>query len=758
MANIKLQAETKFVPSDRIKALQKRSRELSISGKRNLYTANETQLVYHWSDVGNAIAPRSGEHMFEGMSLGDHGCRVDCGMDFPLLNQMPSRVEGYVENAESWGKDYKFLLDHSPAEIYENETIVGEFHWEMNEVRKYDFGAHVKALGKVARELGSGGNSHGHTCPDYNIGLKQGWGGILERINKSLMKYEKLENQKKTTFLKGAKYTCEAIISYIDKYSKRAYELYEGEKEPEQKERYLKISKACKNISTKPPASFYEGVQWLTFAVITDRIVGHGNGYGRIDEYLIELYRNDIEKKAVTHEEAREYLAEMFLKLRGQFFSMGGRDKNGRDATNEVSFLVMEAYDMIDDYNNLGVMWHKDMNPEFYAYVCDVLARHGAGIPSLVNYDLIYQTELRSGVPEEDAADVCYSGCQWYCIPGKEYCDQDTNSVVLTDPMFRAIDSAIEKNYTEFEELYEEFIKELKRTCDALRVFKDAQYNVIADVWPEIATSLNCHKTIERGLDITDHRGVDYQFTSTNILGIPNVCDSFFAIQKLVYEKKLYTLEEVRKAVKENWKDKEVMRQRFLKEHKYGNDYDDVDDMYVRITESIADIMDHMTNNRGQQYRASLFQFQGHTAPEIIGATPDGRLAEEPLAHGCNPTAGRNTRGLIATANSCAKVDNKKFLGGSLQIELQPKFFDGKNEIYKYVEEFSVAFFKKNGMQINLNIMDLEELKDAIEHPDNPEYWNIIVKVTGYTARFVMLCKSFQEEFVKRTNYEGFGI
>ncbi|MBO5454568.1 MAG: hypothetical protein J6A69_11515 [Clostridia bacterium] len=756
MESIKLKAESKFEISERIEKLRQRSRELAISGKRNLYTANETQLVYHWSDAGNAIAPRSGEHKFEGLSLGDHGCRVDCGKAFPYLDKMPSKLEGYKANAESWGKDFKFLMDNSPAEIYENETIVGEFHWEMNEVRPYDFGQHVKMLGKKARELGAGGNSHGHTCPDYNIGLTQGWGGILDRINKSLKKYEELENIKKVTFLKGAKYACEAIISYIKKYSERAFELYESETNSGQKERYLKISKACANISMNPPSSFYEGVQWLNFAVMTDRIVGHGNGYGKIDEYLIKLYEKDIKDGTLTRSEARDYLAEMFLKLRGQFFSLGGRDKNGNDATNEVSFVVMEAYDMIDDYNNLGVMWHEDMNKEFYSYVCDVLARHGAGIPSLVNYDVIYKTELRSGVTEEDAANVCYSGCQWYCIPGKEYCDQDTNAVVLTDCMFRAIDAAILDDISSFEELYEYFEKEIVNTTEALRVFKDAQYDVIADIWPEIVTSLNCHTTIERGLDITDHRGVDYQFTSTNILGIPNVCDSFFAIKNLVYDKKMYTLEAVRDAVKKNWANNEVMRQRFLNEHKYGNDYDDVDAMYVRITESIAKVMDNTTNNRGQQYRASLFQFQGHTASQIIGATPDGRYASEPLAHGCNPTAGRNTKGLLATANSCAKVDNKKFLGGSLQIELQPKFFDGKEDIYKYVEDFSKAYFRKNGVQINLNIMDLEKLKDAINHPDNPDYQNIIVKVTGYTSRFVTLSKSFQEEFVSRNNYEEF--
>lgn len=753
MGRLKIDAKTMFLPSERIKRLQERSRKLAVSGKRNLYTANKTQLVYHWSDAGQAIAPQSGDGQFKGMSLGDHACRVDIGVDFPYLDEVPSKKEGYRQDAESWGKDFAFLLEHSPAEIYPDEMIVGEFHWEMNEIRKYDFGEAVKELGKKARELGAGGNSHGHTCSDLSIGLTEGWGGILARINKSLEMYTRLNHPAKITFLRGAKLTCEAIIRFIEKHSLRAAELAEQETDPTQKEIYRKIAAACKNIAALPPANYYEAVQWLQFAVMTDRIVGHGNGYGRLDQYLISLYRDGIADGSLTRDAARDYLAEMFLKLRGQFFSLGGRDRDGNDATNEVSYVVMEAYDMVDDYNNLGVMWHPDMDPDFYAYVCDVLTRHGAGIPSLVNYDMIRDAELRSGVAPEDAADVAYSGCQWFCIPGKEYCDQDTNAVVLTDPMWRAIDRGISEKYTDFEQLYAAFVDELKATTDALREFKDAQYNTLSDMWPEIVTSLNCHGTIERGLDITAHRGVDYQFTSTNILGIPNVADSLYAIKVLVFDKKRYTLSEVRETVKRNWEGCERMRREFLNQDKYGNDLDTVDGLYVRITETIADIMDHTYNNRGQQYRASLFQFQGHTVSEVLGATPDGRLANEPLAHGCNPTSGRNKNGLAATANSVAKADNRKFLGGSLQIELQPKFFDGKENIADYALQFSKAFFASGGVQINLNIIDLETLRDAIENPEKPEYQNIIVKVTGYTSRFVTLSREFQKEFVGRVNY-----
>jgi formate C-acetyltransferase len=250
-------------------------------------------------------------------------------------------------------------------------------------------------------------------------------------------------------------------------------------------------------------------------------------------------------------------------------------------------------------------------------------------------------------------------------------------------------------------------------------------------------------------------RGVDYQFTSCNVLGIPNVTDSFHAIKKLVFEQKMYTLAEVQEATETNWQGREPMRQRFLNQDKYGNDLDEVDALFVRITETVAGVLGHLYNLRGQEFRASLFHFQGQVEPTIIGATPDGRLAEEYLAQGINPQPGRNDKGLLATANSMAKVDQRKFQGGSLAVQMQPRFFDGKEEMWKYVKNFSQTFFKKGGLQINLHLMDLQKLRDAIDHPENPEYQNIIIRVTGYATRFVSLSRVFQEEFVERVNYEG---
>ena len=144
----------------------------------------------------------------------------------------------------------------------------------------------------------------------------------------------------------------------------------------------------------------------------------------------------------------------------------------------------------------------------------------------------------------------------------------------------------------------------------------------------------------------------------------------------------------------------------------------------------------------------------GHTvAGPYLGATPDGRKKAEPLAHGMNPMHGRNRNGMTATANSFCKLDFRKYQGGSMQIELHPSYFPEDIERGMLVDHFGTVFMKMGGVQINLNVFDLEELRDAYEHPEKSEYDDIVVKVTGYSAHFTKMDRHFQKEFVERVNY-----
>ncbi len=749
---------SKFVQNERISKLAERSHYLAKNNKRNVYCDNEEFLIYHWSGKSPAFSPATGEQALadnERITIGDHNCRVDIGGEFPYLNEMPSKKGDYKLTVENWAKDYAFFLDHSPAEIYENEVIVGEFHWQLDEARLYRYPDEVYEMGLALRKLGGGGFSLAHTCPDLSIGLRIGWVGLLEKVKINLDKWKRYKNEERINYLQASVIVVEAIIRFIRKHAEAAQSKAAMEADSIQKLLYERIAYNCRQLADGKPETFEQAVQWIQLFQVVERINGHGNGYGRLDMLLIDYYLKDSQNEAITEADARNLLAELFLKYGGNYFSCGGQDRDGNDVTNHVSWRMIEAYDMIGGYNHIGLMWHEKINKKFYQYGCDVLSRHGCGVPTLVSYDVLKNSELYSGYSEQDAWNVSYSGCQWYCAVGNEYSDHDLNCIVLTKPMDRAIDAAIEKEITDFDAFFALYTQELDKTANALVAFKNKQYEWQPKVWPEMVTSLCMNGPIEKGKDVTDAGAVNNAHTSVNILGVPNVVDSMFALKKAVFEEKKFSLKEVREAVLSGWKGNEVMRQILLHQNKFGNDLDDVDAMYVKIAENISQILESKRNNKGFNFRASLFQYMGHTyAGKALGATPDGRKADEPYAHGCNPMHGRNINGITATANSLLKVDFEKFQGGSLQIELQPKFFDGKDNIGQFIEAFSIAYMRKGGVQINLNVIDLEQLKGAMEHPEQDEYQDIVVKVTGYSAHFVIMDREFQKEFIERVNYE----
>lgn len=506
-------------------------------------------------------------------------------------------------------------------------------------------------------------------------------------------------------------------------------------------------------MSERAPRTLHEAIQWIWFFQVAERMHGHGNGYGRTDQLLQPYFAKDIADGNITRQQARELVGEMYIKY-GSYTALGGRHKDLSDATNDMSWICLEAYDLVGGINHMGVMWHADMDKEFFKYACDILTRHGCGVPILVNYDILKASEVRSGYSEEDAWNVAYSGCQWYCGVGTEYNDQDVNSLVLIKPMQRAIDLAIECKAKTFDEFWDLYCHEVDRTADALVEFKDITYDWQSKVWPEMVTTFCMHDCIEKGKDCTDKGAVRYNYTSVNVLGVPNVADSIYAIKELVFDKKQYTLAELQSAIEVDWVDKEIMRQQFLNAPKFGNNNDVVDTITIMVSEQVREVLESKRNNKGFCYRPSLFQYMGHTyAGPMMGATPDGRLAKEPLAHGMNPMHGRNKNGILATVNSFTKLSFEKYQGGSFQIELTPDFFKAGTDKEKMMEAFAIAFFKKGGVQINFNLVDLEVLEEAMHDNDNPIYHDINVKVTGYSSHFVTMDKRFQKEFVERVNY-----
>ena len=744
-----------LTPSQRLKRLIQKGHELAVSGKRDLLVDNAEFLVYHWSGESSAFTPATGDSAHDhAINIGDHNCRVDVGGAFPALDGLPSRVEGYEMNEANWARDYAYFLDHSPAEVHLDETIVGEFHWQLDEARRFKYPEDQVALGLEARKLGAGGISFTHTCPDLSIGLDRGWGGLIAEAEARSDVFQAAGNAASTAYLDAMVVVGKAVSRFIKRHAERADELAEAAADDEERERYKRVAENCRAVAEDRPSTFYEAVQWIQFFLVAERLHGHGNGYGRLDQLLQPFYAADLAAGRITREEARELVAEIYLKYGGNYWSFAGRDIDGKDATNEMSWICLEAYDITGGYNHLGLMWHEDIDPDYFDYGCEVVARHGCGTPTLVNYDVMRDSQLRSGVLPEHAWNVAYSGCQWYCVVGREYNDQDLNSLVLVEPMKRAMDRAIEDGVTTFDAFWDIYDKEVNATADILRDFKNKTYEYQHQVWPEMVTSFCMHGPLNVGRDVTDMRSVDYNYTSVNVLGVPNVSDSMFAVKKAVFEEGRFSLREIRDAAAANWGGNEEMRQYLLALPKFGNDLDEPDSMAVQVSEHVREVLEARRNIKGFCFRPSLFQFMGHTyAGPIVGATPDGRTLEEPLAHGMNPMHGRNREGITATAQSFCKLDFAKYQGGSFQIELDPSFFPADYPRSTYVNAFAKSFFQMGGVQINLNVVDLEQLRRAMEHPEEPQFRDLVVKVTGYSAHFVNMDRKLQEEFLQRVNY-----
>lgn len=745
----------RLAPSARIRRLTDRSHELAVSGKRDLFVDNAEFLVYHWSGESAAFTPATGESAHDhAINIGDHNCRVDVGGEFPAAAELPSQTLGYEMNASNWARDYAFFLDHSPAEVHPDERVVGEFHWQLDEARRFKYPKDQLDLGVEARKVGAGGISFTHTCPDLAIGLERGWGLMTEEAASRARVFREAGNHESADYLDAMVTVGKAVSRFIARHADVAAERAATTSDPEQRGNYERAAENCRAITTERPRTLYQAIQWIQFFLVAERLHGHGNGYGRLDQLLQPFYAADIAAGRTTREEARELVAEIYLKYGGNYWSFGGRDVDGRDATNEMSWVALEAYDITGGYNHLGLMWHEEMDPDFFRYGCEVVARHGAGTPTLVNYDVMRDSQLRSGVLPEHAWNIAYSGCQWYCVVGREYNDQDLNSLVLVEPLKRAIERGVAANVTEFDALWSLYDEEVNHTADVLRDFKNKTYEYQHLVWPEMVTSFCMHGPVNVGRDVTDMPAVDYNFTSVNVLGVPNVSDSLFALKRAVFEEHRYSLAQVRDAIASDWADREEMRRYLLGLPKFGNDLDDADAMAIAVSEHVREVLERRRNIKGFCFRPSLFQFMGHTyAGPIVGGTPDGRRSSEPLAHGMNPMHGRNTEGIAATAHSFCKLDFSKYQGGSFQIELDPSFFPADYPRSTYVQAFALTFFQMGGVQINLNVVDLEQLRRAMEHPEEPQFRDLVVKVTGYSAHFVNMDRKLQEEFLQRVNY-----
>jgi Pyruvate-formate lyase len=632
---------------------------------------------------------------------------------------------------------FKIVTENSPVEVRPGEIIVGDYYY----IIPYTF---IPFIPSPGTDFKNAAIPCGHTTPNFEKAFKLGWDGIEAEIKLSLDRWKREEALKKVVYLEALLRLVELIQKRIEAYAQKAEDLANTCDEPAQAFEYSEIAAICRKLMHKPPETLREAVQWFWFYITAVRVTSTGMGACRLDQVFYPFYINDIKVGRITEEDALSLIQALFIK-EGLFYCIGGVDENGNDAVNRLSYLALMAYDSIGGPSNLNVRWHKDIDPAFFDIATDILLRHKTGVPNIVNDEIIIPSLLHFGFTLQQARVYAFSGCFWYVVPGKEYPYHDNEGISGTHVLLKAIDEAVKIKPEQFDDFYRLYIKALKNEVDMLQTGLEAVDAQMPYIYKEMVLSLAMDGCIEKGLDVTEN-GAEKSMITVNFIGLATVANSLTAIKKLIYDDKALDWEQLYTALGCNFAGMPELLFKIEKISKFGNDNGEADEMAVAVAESYKHELCGRINSKGFCFRPAFYSWNGHIMIGLgLGATPDGRQAGKPVSQGVNPSNGTAKSGLTADINSIAKISYKDTAGAPVHIHMPDV---GSGLTADVVKKIILTSFEKGIIQIILNFADIEAMKKAIDDPDS--YWDLVIRVTGYSARFVQLGRKIQEEFITR--------
>lgn len=630
-------------------------------------------------------------------------------------------------------------------------------------------------------------NGGGDSNPGYDVILmKKGMLDIQQEAKDHLaqLDYGNPDDIEKIYFYKSVIDTTEGVMIYARRLSDYAAELASKERNPQRKAELYKIAQVNARVPAHKPETFWEAIQavWTVESLLEVEENQTGMSIGRVDQYMYPFYKADKEAGRLTDYEAFELAGCMLIKMSemmwitseggSKFFAgyqpfvnmcVGGVTREGKDATNDLTYLLMDAVRHVKIYQpSLACRIHNLSPQKYMKKIVDVI-RSGMGFPACHFDDTHIKMMLAKGVSMEDARDYCLMGCVEPQKSGRLY--QWTSTAYTQWPI--CIELVLNHGKTlwygkqvcpDLGELsqfktYEQFEAAVKKQIEYVTKWSSVAtvitQRVHRDLAPKPLMSIMYEGCMEHGCDVSAG-GAMYNFGPGVVWsGLATYADSMAAIKKLVYDDKKYTLEQLNEALKADFVGYEQIRKDCLDAPKYGNDDDYADNI-------AADIIS-FTEKEHRQYK-TLYSVLSHgtlsisnNTPlgQITGASANGRKAWLPLSDGISPTQGADFKGPTAIIKSVSKmscdnmnigmVHNFKLMAGLLDTP------EGENGIITLLRTASQM---GNG-EMQFNYLSNETLLEAQKHPE--QYRDLIVRVAGYSAFFVELCKDVQDEIISRT-------
>jgi formate C-acetyltransferase len=584
-----------------------------------------------------------------------------------------------------------------------------------------------------------------HFCQDMAIGFNLGWGGILEKIRK----YRKVNPESQDLYV-GLENVVLGIQNWISRTAKKAREMAQGEKDSVIKRNLEEMAEINERLIVEPPETFREAVQWSAWYQMVARAYNGSGSMGQLDVLLYPYYEKDMAHGILTDEEATFHIACLLLND-SQYYQLGGPDINGKDQTNRLSFLFLEAIHQLKIPTNIAVSVYEGIDPKLVHRSLEIMFQDKSGTPKFMGNTPLIDGFIKNGYPLELARQRTYSGCHWLAIPGKEYTLNDqikVNFVALFDHALRSMmnDFTIKPCVME---LWRRFENGLRHAIGVIAKAVDFQIEYMPRVFPELALDLLCYGPIEKGLDASGG-GLEYCNIGVDGSSIATAADSFAAVEQRIEKEHQITWKELMKALDNDFKNSEDVRLMLRSVPRFGRGGTSADKWAIKISRTFTRLVKEKPTPKGYNMIPGLFSWALQVPMgRNIGATPNGRHAHEPISQGANPEPGfiNGLSAPTALATAVASVQCGYGNTAPWQFDIDPAIVKAEGGIDK-VEALIRGHFKLGGTLINMNVLDKKKILEANKNPS--KYPDLVVRVTGFSAYFASLSPELRQLVVDR--------
>lgn len=682
----------------------------------------------------------------------------------------------------------RYTISQEDIDTYEREVIP---YWQGKTQRERIFN-HVSKEWEEAYHAGvftefMEQRAAGHTAMDgkmYHEGLLDVKARIEKRISELDYIYDP-EATDKQQELEAMAISCDAAILFAERHAALAEEKAAKEQNPQRKKELEKIADVCHWVPAHAPRDLWEAIQMYWFVhlgTVTELNGWDSMNPGHIDQHLWPFYQKGIENGTLTRDKAKELLSCLWIKFNNQpappkvgvtalesgtyndftNINIGGVDRNGKSATNDLSYMILEIQEELHELQpGLSIHIAENTPDEFLLEGIKVI-RQGHGYPSIFNPDTYIKELVREGKTLEDAREGGCSGCIEVGAFGKEaylltgYLNTPkileitlNNGIDPETGKRLGLETGDPRTFHSFDELYEAWHKQMVYFVNlklSVNNYIERMFSLYA---PATFLSLYIDDCIEKGKDYYSG-GARYNTTYIQCTGLGTITDCFTTLKKHVFEDRRYTMEEILEACAKNWENKEKMRQ-YIRNHTpfFGNDDEYADTIAVRVYDDLVKAIEGRPNTRGGKTQLNMLSTTCHNYfGSVCGATPNGRLAHFAISDGTSPAHGSDSHGPTAVIKSLGKLDQTKSGGTLLNVRFVPQLLK-RDEDQRKLASLIRTYFKFGGHHIQFNIVDTATLHDAQKHPE--EYRDLLVRVAGYSDYFNDMTEQLQNEIIART-------